>query len=235
MNLVLLFDEDFIRRDRVRLQGRRLKHITEVLRASVGQELTVGLLNGAVGRGKITVLEPSALEMEVALDLHAPPPLPVTLVLALPRPKMLKRVLVAASSMGVKKIYLINAFRIEKSFWKSPLLHEEKMREFLLYGLEQAKDTLMPEVSLRPLFRPFAEDELPGVAKETLTLVAHPAADQPCPREVRRRVTLAVGPEGGFIPYELEKLASLGFTPVSMGIRPLRVETVVPALLSRLF
>jgi RsmE family RNA methyltransferase len=235
MNLVLLFDEDFIRRDRVRLQGRRLKHITEVLRASVGQELTVGQLNGPVGRGIITALAPGALEMDVTLDLQAPPPLPVTLILALPRPKMLKRVLVASSSMGVKKIYLINAFRIEKSFWKSPMLNEEKMREFLLYGLEQARDTFMPEVFLRSLFRPFAEDELPDIANNTLALVAHPAAEQPCPREVTRHVTLAIGPEGGFIPYEVEKLASLGFLPVSMGRRPLRVETVVPALLSRLF
>lgn len=209
--------------------------MTEVLRASVGQELTVGLLNGPVGRGTITALAPDALEMDVALDLHAPAPLPVTLILALPRPKMLKRVLVAAASMGVKKLFLINAFRIEKSFWKSPLLQEEKMREFLLYGLEQAKDTFMPKVFLRPLFRPFAEDELPGIAKETLALVAHPVAEQPCPRGVTRHVTLAVGPEGGFIPYEVEKLASIGFIPVSLGKRPLRVETVVPALLSRLF
>ena len=235
MNLVLLFDRDFIRPDRVRLQGRRLRHVTEVLRASIGQELTVGLLNGPVGRGTVTSLAPDALEMDVTLDLQPPPPLPVTLVLALPRPKMLKRVLASASSMGVKKIYLINAFRVDKSFWKSPLLHEEEMREFLLYGLEQAKDTFMPEIFLRPLFKPFAEDELPAIARETLALAAHPAAEQSCPRDVRCRVTLSVGPEGGFIPYELEKLASLGFVPVSMGMRPLRVETVVPALLSRLF
>jgi RsmE family RNA methyltransferase len=235
MNLVLLFENDFIRRDRVRLQGRRLKHVTEVIRASVGQELTIGLLNGPVGRGTITGIAPDALEMDVTLDLQAPSPLPATLILALPRPKMLRRVLFAASSMGVKKIYLINAFRIEKSFWESPLLNEEKMREFLIFGLEQAKDTLMPEIFLRPLFKPFAEDELPDISKATLALAAHPAAEQPCPRELTRHVTLAIGPEGGFITYEVEKLASLGFIPVSLGKRPLRVETVVPALLSRLF
>ena len=235
MNLVLLFEHDFIRNDRVRLQGRRLKHVTEVLRASAGGELAVGLLNGPVGRGTITSLASDAVEMEVSLDFRPPPPLPVTLILALHRPKMLKRVLAAASSMGVKKMYLINAFRTEKSFWKSPLLREENLRAHLISGLEQAKDTIMPEIFLRPLFKPFVEDELPDIAKGTCALVAHPSAEKPCPRNVLHRVTLAIGPEGGFIPYEVERLASCGFVPVSLGSRPLRAETVVPALLSRLF
>jgi len=172
--------------------------------------------------------------MAVVLDQEAPAPLPLTLILALPRPKMLRRVLFSAASMGVKKLYLTNAARVEKSFWKSPLIHAERLHEQLMLGLEQAGDTLMPDVLLRPLFKPFAEDELPDIAKDTLALVAHPTAEQPCPREVNRPVTLAIGPEGGFIPYEIDTLVSTGFIPVSIGSRPLRVETVVPALLSRL-
>jgi RsmE family RNA methyltransferase len=109
------------------------------------------------------------------------------------------------------------------------------MQEYLLLGLEQARDTIMPEVLLRPRFKPFVEDELPAKIINSLALIAHPGAEQPCPRSVQQHVTLAVGPEGGFIPYEVEKLASLGFLPVSLGERPLRVETVIPALLSRLF
>jgi RsmE family RNA methyltransferase len=93
----------------------------------------------------------------------------------------------------------------------------------------------MPEVLLRPRFKPFVEDELPGMIKGSHSLVAHPGANAECPREVHGPVTLAVGPEGGFVPYETEKLVSLGFTPVSLGERILNVETAVSALVSRLF
>ncbi len=137
--------------------------------------------------------------------------------------------------MGVKRIILLNCFRVEKSFWQSPFLGTDAIQEQLVLGLEQAKDTVLPEVLLRPLFKPFVEDELPGLSKETLALVAHPHATLPCPRNVEQPVTLVVGPEGGFIPYEVEKLKGIGFAAVHAGERILSVETAVPALLSRLF
>lgn len=235
MNLILLSEDDFVGPNCVQLQGRRLKHILTVHRAALGDQLSVGLLNGPIGKGTVSTMTPETITLELHLDQRPPAPLPAALVLALPRPKVLKRVLIAASSMGVKKIFLINAFRVEKSFWKSPLLSRERLDEFLTLGLEQAKDTLMPEVHLRQLFKPFAEDELPAIVKDSLALVAHPAAQHVCPRDTKEQVTLAIGPEGGFIAYEIEKLVSLGFSPVSLGERPLRVETVVPALLSKLF
>jgi 16S rRNA (uracil1498-N3)-methyltransferase len=236
MNLILLFPEDFSdQEDRVRLQGRRFKHVLDVHRASIGDELCVGLANGNIGTGRVTRLDEQVLEMEVLLDHTPPSALPMTLILALPRPKVLKRVLRAVSAMGVKRIILLNCFRVEKSYWQSPSLVSDALQEQLVLGLEQARDTMLPEVLLRPLFKPFVEDELPGLIKDTLPLVAHPVASTPCPRDVRRTVTLAIGPEGGFIPYEIEKLVECGFSPVQMGERILSVETAVPALISRLY
>lgn len=175
------------------------------------------------------------LEMEVRLERAPPPKLPLTLILALPRPKVFKRVLRTASAMGVNRIILINSFRVEKSFWQSPVVSDEGMREQLFIGLEQAKDTMLPEVLLRPLFKPFVEDELSGLIKGVLSLVAHPNASAPCPRDIKQPAVLAIGPEGGFIPYEIEKFMSCGFLPMQIGERILSVETAVPALISKLF
>jgi RsmE family RNA methyltransferase len=195
----------------------------------------VGLANGNIGTGRVTLLDEQVLELEV-LIYHIPPPaLPLTLILALPRPKVLRRVLRSASSMGVKKLVLLNAFRVEKSYWQSPVLSPENIREQLVLGLEQSRDTVLPEVLLRPLFKPFVEDELPGLIKDSLPLVAHPVASAHCPRDIKRAVTLVIGPEGGFIPYEIEKLVASGFTDVQMGERILSVETAVSALISRLY
>ncbi|MDY0267458.1 16S rRNA (uracil(1498)-N(3))-methyltransferase [Trichloromonas sp.] len=235
MNLILLFPEDFVAPDRVLLTGRRLRHVLEVHRAAVGESLCVGEAGGLIGSGRVLRLEESGLEMAVAFEQKPPPPLPVTLLLALPRPKVLKRVLLTVTSLGVKRIVLLNSVRVEKSYWKSPALFGEGLREPLILGLEQARDTVLPEVLLKPLFKPFVEDELPALSAGTICLVAHPPAQLSCPREVSGPVTLAVGPEGGFIPYEIGKLQEAGFVPRALGERILRVETAVVALLARLF
>ena len=236
MNLILLFEDDFVKdRQRVSLRGRRHEHVLNVHRASAGDRLSVGLLNGMIGTGAVTRIDDDALEMDIVLDRDPPPPLDVTLILALPRPIVLKRILLSASSMGVKRIVLIHSRRVEKSYWNSPVLDEKKIKEQLILGLEQARDTIMPEVWLRQKFKPFVEDDLPDMIKGTLPLVAHPGTSEPCPSQVNHPVTLAIGPEGGFMPYEVEMLEAAGFRSVNIGERILRVETAVPVLLSKLF
>ena len=230
MNLILLFDADFIAEGRVRLTGRRLEHVTNVHRAAVGDELVVGVAGGRIGRGRITHLG-DALELDVTLDREPPAPLPLTLILALPRPKVLNRVIASAASLGVKRIALVNAWRVEKSYWKSPRLSEENLRDQSILGLEQARDTILPVIEQHRLFRPFVEQG----TFEGLKLVAHPIASRDCPRAVTEHVTLAIGPEGGFIAAEVDSLQRVGFEPVSLGDRILRVETAVAALIARLF
>lgn len=235
MNLLLLEDGDFIAADRVLLQGRRLKHLQEVHRATVGDSLRVGRLGGLMGQGQLLRLDSDAAELQINLEQSAPAKLPLTLLLALPRPKMLKRVLQTVASMGVPRLILLNSYRVEKSFWQTPFLQPEAIREQLILGLEQARDTVLPEVIIEKRFKPFVEDQLPQLAAGSLGLVGHPGAYPACPRTVEGQVTLAIGPEGGWIPYEVEKLAAAGLQPVQLGERILRVETAVTALLARLF
>lgn len=235
MNLLLLDDADFLAADRARLGGRRLRHVREVHRATAGDRLRVGRLNGPVGTAIVAALDDEALVLsDIHLDLAPPAAAPLRLLLALPRPKALRRVLQGAAAFGVKDIVLLNGWRVEKSFWASPALAPAALREQLVLGLEQGGDTMLPRVALRRRFKPFVEDELPGLLVNSRGLVAHPPAAIPCPRAVAAHVTLAVGPEGGFIPYEVEALARAGCVPVSLGPRPLRVEQAVPALLGRL-
>lgn len=235
MNLLLLEDEDFIGADRVLLRGRRLRHLHEVHRAEVGDELRVGRLEGLMGRG--TLLRLSDAEAELAVTLDQPPPakLPVTLLLAVPRPKMLKRILQTVAAMGVEQLLLLNSYRVEKSFWQTPFLEPSAIREQLILGLEQARDTRLPSVRIEKRFKPFVEDHLPALLGDRLGLVAHPGDFPACPRAIKRPSLLAIGPEGGWIPYEVEKLREAGLSPVHLGERILRVETAVPALLARLY
>lgn len=207
----------------------------EIHRAETGDTLKVGLLGGSMGSGRVMLLDSQCLELDLTLDQPPPPKLPLTLVLALPRPKVLNRVLASATSLGVARIYLINAWKVEKSYWKSPRMSEANLLEQRILGLEQARDTILPELHFRRLFRPFAEDELPGLTQDTVALVGHPGSIVPCPRQSPGPITLAVGPEGGWIEAELASLQAAGFRPVDLGPRILRTETAVATLVGRLF
>lgn len=235
MNLLLLEEADFIAADRVVLRDRRLTHMQEVHRSEVGDSLRVGRVNGLMGSAELLRLEAGEAELRVTLDQSPPAKLPLTLVLALPRPKMLRRVFQTVATMGVSKVILVNSYRVEKSFWQTPFLEPEAIRENLILGLEQARDTVLPEVIIEKRFKPFVEDRLPAISEGTLGLVGHPGNYPPCPRALSEPVTLAIGPEGGWIPYEIDLLGKSGLQPVQLGERILRVETAVTALLARLF
>ncbi|RZI87166.1 MAG: 16S rRNA (uracil(1498)-N(3))-methyltransferase, partial [Pseudomonas sp.] len=149
--------------------------------------------------------------------------------------KMLRRLFQTIATLGVPRLILLNSYKVEKSFWQTPFLTPEAIRENLILGLEQARDTVLPEIIIEKRFKPFVEDRLPAIAADTLGLVGHPGDYLACPRAVQQPVTLAIGPEGGWIPYEVDLLAKAGLQPVQLGARILRVETAVTALLSRIF
>jgi len=236
MNTVLFSQADFIGDELIAIRDlRRLQHISNIHQIQLGETLKVGQLNGKLGTGTLVSHTDTEIHLRVSLIQAPPKPLPVTLILALPRPKMLKRTLQTLATLGVKKIYLINSYRVEKSYWQTPLLEANAIEEHLRLGLEQGCDTLVPDVYLIKRFKPFVEDNLREIVGSSRALVAHPYTERSCPAQVDYAITLAIGPEGGFIPYEIDLLQSCGFTAVNVGERIMRVETVVPYLLGRLY
>jgi RsmE family RNA methyltransferase len=234
MNLILLHQTDFIDTNRVRLHGRRFEHACKILNVTIGKVLQVGLIGGKTGAGIVTSIDATTLEMEITLDKSSPAAIPITVILAMPRPKVFKRVLQGLTAFGVKEIILLNSWRVDKSYWQSPSLEPALLREQIILGLEQARDTILPNIQLQQRFKPFVEDDLPALAADSCALVAHPGSSRPCPANVQGKITLAVGPEGGFTPYEVDLLVNAGLKQVHLGTRPLRVETAVPALIGRL-
>jgi RsmE family RNA methyltransferase len=228
MNIILLREQDFSSTTQVCIGGSRAKHIRTVLRAGTGDHLKVGLLNHRLGSGIITAMTPNETTMEVELTRDAPPPSPVNLVLALPRPKMLKRIVRTVAELGIKELTLLNSYRVDKSYWQSPALLQENIDAYLRLGLAQAGDTIMPVVNIEKRFKPFVEDRLAALVSNHNAYVAHPGASNATPPKANSSTLLAIGPEGGFIPYELEKLCTAGLQSVSLGERILRVETAVP-------
>lgn len=235
MNLLLIEPTDFIDQNTITLDGRRAEHLRQVHKVSVGDSVRAGLINGDIGSAIVEAITPTQITLNARFDRPAPSPLDLTLIIALPRPKMLKRILQTIATMGVKELIFVNSYRVEKSYWQTPLLQPQAIREQLILGLEQGADTALPTVSLVKRFKPFVEDQLPAMARNCRALVAHPRHANSCPPASSEKTLLIIGPEGGFIDYEIEKLAAAGCTPIHLGARILRVETAVPVLLAKLF
>lgn len=236
MNIIIVEDHHHIAEDRVRLSGRYFDHITKVLKSQIGDRLSVGRLNGFMGKAQLHDIGRDWVELAL-LELTAPPPptLPISLILGLPRPRMLQRTLQTIATMGVQHLHLIQSSRVEKSFWQTPLLQPQTVHEQLIIGLEQGKATQLPTVEYHPRFRPFIEDYALAQEATATKLIAHPGP-YPAAQPVTGTPTiLAIGPEGGFIPREVELFRNRGFEPIQLGERILRVETAIPVLLGKLF
>ena len=246
MNLLLLDQSELSLDNSTTLCGRRAEHICHTLNGQVGNSLSAGIINGEYGNAEITHINTEKTEVSLHFrpnqnkpKQQSPTTLPITVIIALPRPKVAKRLIAVCAECGVKELHFINSFRVEKSFWQSPQLNAENIHQQLLLGLEQSKDTALPVVSLHSKFKPFVEDKLAVIRGNKDCFVAHPYNADLTLNNLNDRSTIGasghvviIGPEGGFIPYEVALLQENACKTLSMGPRIYRVETVVPMLLA---
>lgn len=236
MNLILLQPDDFRDDGMAVLEDERARHIRRVLKAEAGQVLRIGLLNGPLGRGTVLAVDPHTVCLHCVLENEPPPKPKIDLLLAMPRPKVMKRLWAQLAALGVGRIVIINAEKVERFYFDSHVLDPDFYNPLLIEGLQQARCTHLPEVFIRPRFKPFVEDELDDLFADHLRLMADPSAEQKLEEltNLHLRILLAVGPEGGWSAYELEMLTGRGFHLFRMGHRILRSDTACIAALSLL-
>ncbi len=254
LNLIIIEGAEVRASGFVKLSGPRAVHLTDVLKAAPGSEVRVGLLNGACGVGVVTSVAPGTVELRCTFEEGLPERPRVDLLLALPRPKVMRRLWAQIAALGVGQIILTNAERVERNYFDAHVLTPECYRSLLIEGLQQARDTRLPDVSIHRQFRVLVEDDLDGLFSTGRRLVAHPSATkrvsdvvqegmvervegesvvgETIVRESDQRVLLAVGPEGGWNAFEIDLLTAHGFHPAGMGPRTLRTDTACIALLA---
>ncbi len=234
MNLLLLDNAEISAGGTARLRGRRARHLLEVLRVEPGRELRLGVLGGGRGVGRVLAITGEVVELAVEVGDEAPRRPWIDLIVALPRPAVLHRVLQTAAAMAVGSLDLTTAWRVEKSFFSSPALADEAIHRHLLLGAEQGMVTRLPEVRLHRLLVPFVR-ELEARLDPPRRLLAHPQAAEPMEAAFAAsgRVEIAIGPEGGWIDREIETFQQAGFAPFHLGPWILRSETAVTSALAQ--
>lgn len=218
------------------LTDRRALHIQQTLKARPGDSLRVGLLNGPLGQAVVERIEGASVTLAIVWDSALPPQPRVDLLLALPRPKVLRRLWLPLASMGVGQIILSNAWKVERNYFDTHVLQPETFRPLLIEGLEQVRDTHLPKVSIHRQFRKLVEDDLDALSPDSLRILADPAETRRMRTALEgaqeRRILLAVGPEGGWTDFERDLLREHGFSGVSLGPRTLRTDAACISLLA---
>lgn len=239
LNLVILEVGEFGGDGGVRLTGARADHLLGVLKVLPGQVVRVGLLDGPRGLGTVRSTAEGTVELTCAFEGAAEARPRVDLLLAVPRPKVMRRLWAQLSALGVGRVILTNAERVERPYFDTHVLTPDSYRPLLIEGLQQARDTHLPKVSIHRRFKVLVEDELDGLSDAKLRLVADPSgttavgeAVRLLPDEKSARLLIAIGPEGGWNAFELDLLDAHGFNRVGMGSRTLRSDTACVALLS---
>lgn len=235
MNIVLLDANQDCSSDIWSIEDQRqIKHLNQYLQLKAGDTLKVGVRDGQRYLTEVQSITAQQIMLRPIQAENVPNKVPVHLILALPRPKVLRRMIMDAVTLGVERISLIHSYRVDKSYWQSPFL--QQLDDYVTLGLEQAGDTIVPEIQLYKRFKPFVEDVLPTlITEQRPAYVAHPYAEQSMPHAIAHGCNLIVGPEGGFIPYEIDLLKKNGCQAMSLGNRILRTETAVSNILGRLF
>jgi 16S rRNA (uracil1498-N3)-methyltransferase len=236
MNLILLDERDGLDSGLVTLADARAAHLLDVLKVTPGQTLRLGSLDGPLGVGTVESAADGRVTMRCVFEAEAPPRPRVDLLLALPRPKVMRRLWAQLAALGAGRIILTNAERVERPYFDTHVLTEACYRPLLIEGLQQARDTRLPLVSIHRQFKVLVEDHLDALSGDSLRLVADPHATTSVASAVDghtdRRVLLAIGPEGGWNAFELALLQTHGFRLVGLGPRTLRVDTACTALLA---
>ncbi len=258
----ILFEKSEIDGDVAVFDDFRAEHVRNILKAGVGDTLKTGEVDGKIGHGTILAMEGNRITIQLEHDEESLQPW-CDLVLAPPRPRVMKRLLPQLASMGVGRIFLVGARKVEKDFWGATLLKEENLRPLLMDGLMQAGTSILPRVEIRRNMRKFLAEELESAYLESTAdrIIAHPYAagedacngasvynkerartcvyNKECAREgagdAASRVLLAVGPEGGWTEEEVALFESHGFRRYSLGKRILRTDTALIALLATFY
>ena len=242
MNLIILEENDRIEKDTFKLSGQRAEHIRKVLKLELNDCFEVGQVNG--NQGTATIIEDNSKKIVIKCSwftkkLNIKPE--IDLICALPRPQTLKDLLQTAATMQIRRVHLINANRVEVCYFSASVMQEEIIKKNLLKGLSQGKATRLPEICIHKRFKVFFSQTLPKILEKEdgkfNKIILTPETDESLSIESVENNTnsiVAIGPEGGWVPFEIEFMRKFGFSPYSLGPWPLRVENAAVAAVSQI-
>ncbi len=239
MNLLLVDPGELRDGEWVELRDRRARHLREVLGVREGQWVRVGITRTAEGQGEVIKIEPERVLLRLGPMTARPRP-SLELVLGWARPKAVSRAVQNAAASGLRRLDLVRTWNVDRSYQHSHKLELSSVENDARLGCEQGRQIYLPEIGVHGLFLPFLEHQLSQRLAEEPTrtvVVAHPMAQRSVEQVLLSRppgpITVAVGPDRGFVERELASFQQLGAQVVHFGDAVLTVEAAVAAILAQ--
>jgi 16S rRNA (uracil1498-N3)-methyltransferase len=213
------------------LVGAHAQHLSQVLRARVGQEFDITTGN-TVRRGHITAITPDRVEFELGTEIPASVPVQVTLVLSVFKFDRMEWAIEKCTELGAARIVPVIARRTESHLAAAATKRVDRWRRIALQAAEQSRRVSPPEISsplklkdaaaLSGSMRILLSETEPEVMLKDV-LQSHSNDGE---------VILALGPEGGWTNEELKLFQEAGWISASLGSTILRAETAAIASLA---
>ena len=238
MNLMVFESEEW--GQNLPLTDHRGKHLKEILKLQIGDEIKMGLVGEKWGKGQYLGDENGFCRFIWPVRVFdAPPPYPLVLLIGTPRPPTARRLLKDLTTLGVASLHFTPTDLGEKSYLQSSLWTKNEYRENLLEGAQQGESTHLPEVHTHRNLHEALKALPAGGLRIAPDLPKHGLSQLTWPVTPPETVTIAVGPERGWTEKERIYLGENNFQTMNLGPRNLRTETAsltaVSLILSRYF
>ncbi|HEY2882691.1 MAG TPA: RsmE family RNA methyltransferase [Pirellulales bacterium] len=221
--------------DRATLTGPEAHHLVNVMRAKIGDRVTLFDGEGDEFVAEISSVGRVTLDLKILerQSINREASVPLILAVALPKGDRQKFLLEKAVELGAVGLTPLVTERGVAQPVDSAL---ERLRRVVVEASKQCGRNQLLEIYPAEPWKKFAA-AAPANSSDTLRLIAHPGGKSL--REIwqarssspnRPFVIAAIGPEGGFTDDEVAAGIAAGWTTVDLGPRILRVETATTAI-----
>jgi 16S rRNA (uracil1498-N3)-methyltransferase len=228
------FLADPITTSRVMLDGAEAHHLLHVMRASVGDHVTLFDASGAEFTAIVEILRRSDVELRVTTRREVDRELPffLTLGVALPKGDRQKWLVEKLTELGVTTLVPLIT---ERSVAQPNENAIERLERSVIEGSKQCGRNRLMKIAAPQAWSDWLSQSAipnPKSGTEARRLIAHPSGSPLSELDPSQAAAtyLTIGPEGGLTDAEVAAAVEAGWTPVSLGPRILRVETAAIVL-----
>ena len=224
----------------VRLTGHRHQYLINRHQiTSVGTTVKAGIIGGLLGSATLVSVTADASELEFQIDANmlVPPRSKTRMIIGVPRPQTVKKIIQVAASFGVSSIDFVLFEKSIKSYLSSAIWSHESLQVEVLESLEQVADTVAPTIAIHPRAHEFFNEIKNDPLVDQSEKIIFDSIGSVFNRDVNSTdtsYTVAFGPEAGFIDSERALFKEFGFKIHTLGPRMLRLEHAACAALSRI-